>query len=468
MPTSLHPLIRMRAAPIGAGTPILALLIALAILGQTTHARAARNSISTDSKAETDPQVLSPREGIHLTLAPGTRVGRMHTVTVALGQKNTSSQAYSIQLYSGRIDVDIDPHRLPIYAVIIQAPRRVGAVAKGGKATVVASGDSVAVAARGGNDMIAGVGDHWRPLKPGRVLEVSARIPSGSQRDILPAPQARLAQPLAIEEIDGQETNRVQIEPMAEAIGYRILLSTMTDHGHKPMLTLNTDSASTDLPSLPPGQYAVRVMAVDGSGVDSLASDPLPLRVVGLSLPQGARLADGSVLLHPFQRVGLKYVDGLQLTYGKQNDIFISAPESVGLYNGHDVLVRLREPSTGAEARLSLQAMVLRAKIELSPHSARWPGGPVQVQIIVTRSDGTPVSDAANLEARVSINAQPLEVRWQRRDGKLTTEVNQPSEPGPWVLRVSLRDSTGQLLARDFLEISQNLPARASKARTNG
>ena len=139
MPTSLHPLIRMRAAPIGAGTPILALLIALAILGQTTHARAARNSISTDSKAETDPQVLSPREGIHLTLAPGTRVGRMHTVTVALGQKNTSSQAYSIQLYSGQIDVDIDPRRLPIYAVIIQAPRRVGAVAKGGKATVVAS-----------------------------------------------------------------------------------------------------------------------------------------------------------------------------------------------------------------------------------------------------------------------------------------------------------------------------------------
>jgi len=468
MPTSLHSLIRMKATRIVLGAPILALSIALTILGQSTHARAARNSTSTDSKAETDPKVLSPRAGIRLTLAPGTRVGRMHTVTVALGQKNTSGQAYSLKLYSGRIDVDIDRQQLPIYAVVIQAPRRVGAVAKGGKATVVVSDDSVAVAARSGNDMIAGVGARWRPLKPGRVLEVSSRIPNGGQRDILPAPRAKLTQPLAIEDIDGQGINQVKIETMEGVEGYRILLSTVTDHGSKPMLSLSTDSTSAVLPTLPPGQYAVQVMAVDGSGIDSHPTDPLPMRVVGLSLPKGARLTNGSVLLHPFQRVGLDYVDGLQLTYGGQNNIFINAPKSVGLYNGHDVLVRLREPSTGAEARLSLQAAVLRAKIELSPRSARWPGGPVQVRIIVTRSNGTPVSDATNLQATVSINAQPLEVQWQRKDGKLTTEVNQPSEPGPWVLRVSLRDSTGQLLARDFLEISQNLSDRASRSRTKG
>src|SRR3954464_52009 len=99
--------------------------------------------------------------GALLHLAPGTRIelGRaLKLQLAAAGSPQTVTQV--VKLISGRVDVDIPLSKVPKTAVLLQAPRKVAAVAKGGHSIAIADANRVTVAAVDG-DMLAASGNDW-------------------------------------------------------------------------------------------------------------------------------------------------------------------------------------------------------------------------------------------------------------------------------------------------------------------
>src|SRR3954463_11723685 len=80
------------------------------------------------------------------------------------GSEKTPVQV--IKLTSGRVSVTLPESKKPKTAVLIQAPRKVSAVAKGGQSLVIVAADRVTVAAVKG-EMVAALGNDWKPLASG-------------------------------------------------------------------------------------------------------------------------------------------------------------------------------------------------------------------------------------------------------------------------------------------------------------
>jgi hypothetical protein len=68
---------------------------------------------------------------------------------------------------------------------------------------------------------------------------------------------------------------------------------------------------------------------------------------------------------------------------------------------------------------------------------------------------GQPLASSAGYTAHVSINSEPRKVRWER-DGNVMRAVITPPDfmPGPWVLRVEVKNRHGELVGRNFLEVA--------------
>jgi hypothetical protein len=66
----------------------------------------------------------------------------------------------------------------------------------------------------------------------------------------------------------------------------------------------------------------------------------------------------------------------------------------------------------------------------------------------------------------VKLGIEPIEVTFSRQGNRLVGVVPPPAKPGPWVLRVEVKDQFGALLGRDFLEIAKAPAAPVTGAST--
>ena len=55
----------------------------------------------------------------------------------------------------------------------------------------------------------------------------------------------------------------------------------------------------------------------------------------------------------------------------------------------------------------------------------------------------------------MKLGIEPIEVSFTRDGNRLVGTVPPTAVPGPWVLRVEVKDQFGALLGRDFLEIAK-------------
>src|SRR6187401_545601 len=112
------------------GRGAAAVLTALSLLGplsaQASEGHAAPKSTPGDGEVRKLPN------GAILRLAPGTRIELGRPIKVQLGAKPELTVAQSIQLISGRVEVDLPVSKNPTTAVLVLAPFKVSAVAKGG------------------------------------------------------------------------------------------------------------------------------------------------------------------------------------------------------------------------------------------------------------------------------------------------------------------------------------------------
>ena len=113
----------------------------------TSIADSSESSTESEWATQNLPLSFALREGVTLTLAPGTKVVRKPSIPVPVHLKDLASRAYAVELISGRLDVDIDTRHRPIYSVMVRGPRRTAAFSTGGHSTMATNPQGIVIAA---------------------------------------------------------------------------------------------------------------------------------------------------------------------------------------------------------------------------------------------------------------------------------------------------------------------------------
>jgi hypothetical protein len=372
----------------------------------------------------------------------------------SLGGKDSAQAAYSIELVSGRVDVDIDASIRPIYGLIVRAPRKVAAVVKSGNATLAVSPVAVTVAARSGRALMVGHGDRWRPLRTGQAFTVSDTDTQGAHRAIIPAPTVQLDSSLSLVMGEAFTPQHLSWSKVPTSKGYIVRLYCYV--AQKPALIRqwHVEDQKLALGALPAGRYGASVSAIDGTHLESAASPVIDFNVVRAVLPPGAELDANTVRLPSTERLRFEDTQGLEVSYSRHGGDFVPVPPSIGLGHGKGVSLRLRLKGSLQETRLTLEPLDLLPTVEIGPAHAIWPGPPVTISVKVQHPDGRPADTQSAVSATVTVNNEVVDVAWLRERGKMSCQVEKPATPGPWVVRVRLSDPRGHDLGRDFLEVA--------------
>lgn len=427
------------------------LVIAVSCLGATlAHA----SDSTTQAKAGAAHSDRKLPNGAILRTGRGTHLKVGRPIKVQLNSHGTPAQ--SINLSSGRVEIELPEAKSPTTAVLVQAPSKVSAVAKGGRSVVIASGKTVAVGAIGG-EMLVALGNDWRVLPAGMVREFVNGTPS--DHEVLKAPTTTLSAPILLS-VAGEHTSVVaQATPIARASAYEFSLYRLRGHDRELLKRVEAKDAQAKLEDLEPGSYAVTAHAVESSGLEGAESAAVALRVVKAELPEGAKLTEGGIMLPPTQRVRLLGTEGVQVSYGKVAD-FVPLPDDIGLIRGQATLVRLRAAGSNSELALRLSPRAVQADIKIGPARARWPHDTVTVSVRLSDARGRPLPDDVMVKPVAYVNVTPVKVEWKREHNLLTTVIPASLEPGPWVVRVEINDDTGAIAGRDFLEVAPESIAR--------
>ncbi len=430
----------------------LALLFALPMLTSTGSASAsgATSSAHTASSEGTTKQLSG---GAILHLAPGTQIeiGRSLKLQLApTGSPQTVTQV--VKLVSGRVDIEIPLSKLPKTAVLLQAPHKVSAVAKGGHSIAIADANRVTFAAVEG-DMLAASGNDWKTLGSGVMRGFVGSDPSYQEQHVPGVPTLGVARPLLLALGGDAPSTYAETGGVKEADHYQLSVWRVAEKGNELVRRVDTRGPSTEISGLSPGQYQVTSHAVDVTGICGRESEPSVLRVVGTELPSGARYEDDALLLGARSRVKLLGAAGLEASYGASTH-FVSAPDTVGLSRGESTVLRLREPGKTQELRVNLEPRALRADVEITPKHPHWPEDMIEVTVHLFDARGRAVNEAVQVKPKVLVDVQPMAVNWLRSGNAMHTFIQAPSSRGPWVVRVEIADEFGDPAGRDFMEVA--------------
>jgi len=416
---------------------------------RASEAKTATRSDSSNAEGGTTKQLPG---GARLHLSPGTQieVGRSLKLQLAPpGSPQTVTQV--VKLISGRVDIDIPASAVPKTAVLLQAPSKVSAVAKGGHSIAIADANRVTIAAVDG-DMLAAAGNDWKPLPSGLVRGFIGLNPSYQEQKVPGIPTLSIAQPLLLALGADPATAHAEAAGVKEADHYRFSVWRVTEKGTEFVHHVDALGPAT-ISGLQPGQYQVTARAVNATGIFGRESAARSLRLIGMELPVGSRYEAGAILLGQRARAKLIGAAGLEASYNASLH-FVAAPDSVGLTHGESTLLRLREPGTLAEIRVGLEPRSLRAEVQISPTHPHWPQDRLEVSVQLFDTRGRPVPESTPVQPKVLVNVQPLEVTWLRSGNTMHTFVPASSIPGPWVVRVEIADEFGEPAGRDFMEVA--------------
>jgi hypothetical protein len=371
------------------------------------------------------------------------------------GSEKTSTQV--IKLTSGRVSISIPESKTPRTAVLIQTTRKVSAVAKGGQSLVISQAERITVAAVRG-EMLAALGNDWKPLASGLLRSFGGGV--AVEQQVLAAPELRVENSLLLA-LTGGVSTQLRALPNANVEHRQLSLYRVEGSQRSKLEEREWRSDLQQLPELTPGRYELLARAVDRFGVESAASAPLTLRVIGAQLPDGATIAQGTILLGRSGRVKLVGADGLEASYGRAS-VFIPVPKDVGLARGESTLLRLREPGAKQELGIKLEPRTLKADIEIGPKSARWPGEPLQVTVHLFDHNGRPVTEELKSKPQVFVNVAPVDSTWTHSGNIYSAKVSPAAGEGPWVVRVQVNDDFGDEAGRDFIELGGGKATTAS------
>jgi hypothetical protein len=371
------------------------------------------------------------------------------------GSDKTTVQV--IKLSAGRVSISIPETKHPKTAVLIQAPRKVSAVAKGGQSSVIIGAERVTVAALKG-EMLAALGNDWKALPSGIVRSFGAG--PTSEQPVPQTPQLSLPRSMHLA-LRGKVSTSVQAAPAANVERKDFWLYRVESGKRTKLVEAEWRDSTQALPPLPPGRYEMQARAVDRFGVESPLSAPLSLRVIGADLPAGTRLSGETILLGRSTRVKLIGAEGLEATFGRAS-LFVPAPPDIGLTRGQSTLLRLREQGAKEELAIQLEPRTVRAEIAIGPKTARWPGDSLHVSVKLFDHRGKPVTDALKTKPRVFVNVDPVAPTWSHSGNTYSAKVPPALGSGPWVVRVEVSDDFGDEVGRNFIELGGSSPTASN------
>ena len=435
--------------------PVFAVFATLSTLvaAQSASASEAVNATPADSTNSPQGTTKQLAGGAILHLAPGTliEVGRSLKLQLAPpGSPQTVTQV--VKLIAGRVDIDIPLGKVPKTAVLLQAPRKVSAVAKGGHSIAIADANRVTLAAVDG-DMLAASGNDWKTLPGGFVRGFIGHDPAYQEHAVPAVPNLSISRPLLLAFGNQAPSGHAEVGGVKDADHYQISVWRVADSGNELVRRLDSPSGAGELSGFGPGQYLVTARAVDSTGIFGQESAARSLRIVGAELPTGSRYEDGAVLLGTRSRLKLLGAKGLEVSYGGSTH-FVAAPDSVGLSHGEATILRLREPGSSEELRVGLEPRTLRAEVEITPKHAHWPTDMIEVTVHLFDARGRAVAESVPVKPTVLVDVQPTPVTWLRSGNALHTFIPAPSSRGPWVVRVEIADEFGDPAGRDFMEVA--------------
>jgi hypothetical protein len=301
--------------------------------------------------------------------------------------------------------------------------------------------------------MLSASGNDWKTLPIGLVRSFVGHDPTYQEHAVPGIPNLTIARPLLL--ALGEQPANAQAEAggVKEAEHYQFSVWRTSDERTELVRRVDAHGALSEIPGLSPGRYQVTARAVDATGIFGQDSAARALRVVGAELPVGAHYEDGAILLGVRGRVRLVGAAGLEASYGASAH-FVSAPDTVGLSRGESTLLRLREPGTLDEVRVGLEARTLRADVQITPKHPHWPEDMLEVTVHLFDARGRPVGESVQVDAKVLVDVEPVEVTWLRSDNTMHTFIPAPTSRGPWVVRVEIADEFGDPAGRDFMEVA--------------
>lgn len=397
----------------------------------------------------------------HLLLAPGAAVHvfpKPQELMLSPGAKTTT---YSFSLVHGRVDVSV-PGK-PKSAVLCSIGK-ISAVVGAGQATLRSEGESITVAA-GFGDVRTLAADHWTTLAPSTLQRFTGEHGSASEPTVA-APELTAGQRLWFSPGDPIAIGGIVLKPVAGARSYQLRLR--AQDGSVQLRNVNGSRQDDAFAPVPPGQYELSARSVDAEGIEGAWTKNEPVRVVGVTLPPGGYVASGDIFIGKGQDVRFSHTDGLEMTYEGAGR-YVPASQAVSLYRGETTVVSFRVPGSVFPTTARLRPRGLYAQITLGPRRAVWPSDPVQIAVELRDKEGSAVPQWLELVTDVRLGIEPVDVSFNREGNRLVGTLSPTiDKPGPWVLRVEVRDQFGAVLGRDFLEIakaSAPLPGKASVTR---
>ncbi|HVW27841.1 MAG TPA: hypothetical protein VHC69_20890 [Polyangiaceae bacterium] len=415
------------------------------------------NENKTEWKAGATGAVVALDDGVVLRLGPDARVRWWPNTHLSLGGAS-ATPTDALGLLEGTVVVE-DPisKRKTGRAVLVQVPGGLAGVTAGGRLQVVTDGRSSAIANLEGTAWASPKGAS-HSLDPGTGWSTSWL--GGNPFAIAPAPTLTATRH-AFSGIAGDAT--IDGIQWSKIEGARSYVMRFGPEGSGATETLQTTEPSQPRAlRVPPGEYRATVAAVDEHGLEGPESTPLSLRVVGVSLPSSAALADdGSVNIAEREPVPLTHATGLLVAYGGARE-WNAAPLEVRLFRGESTVVRFRDPRDAAGFELRLEPRRLAVQVSVGPKRLVWPGDPVRIAIRATDGHGGAAPPNVELHPVVTLGIEPLPVEFTRQGSSLVAEVPTPADagPGPWIVRVQVNDQFGNSVGRDFVEIGRRPPAK--------
>ncbi len=397
-----------------------------------------------------------------LTLAPGTAVHlfpKPQQLQLAPGSKTTT---YSFSLVRGRVDVSVPAK--PKSAVLCSIGK-VSAVVSAGRATLLAQGEQSTVASAEG-DVRTLAAEHWQTLAPGTMARFSGERGSPPEPTVA-APTLSPGQRLWFSPGDPVAISGIAFGKVSDAARYELRLQAADGSGVQLRHVRGRTRLDDAFTPVVPGQYWLTARSVDADGIAGGWSKPEALRVVGVSLPPGGYTAGGDIFIGKGQEVRFSNTEGLEMTYEGAGR-YVPASQAVSLYRGETTMVSFRVKGSVYPTTARLRPRGLYAHVVLGPSRAVWPTDAVQIAVELRSKEGEAVPPGLELKTEVKLGIEPIEVTFTRDGNRLIGTVPPTDRPGPWVLRVEVRDQFGALLGRDFLEIakaSAKPPAKAASTR---
>ena len=354
---------------------------------------------------------------------------------------------YTLVLRAGFIRVEVPKGSKS--AVVLAAPRRMNAIVQSGRALAAATATQTAIASVFGATTVSTDDGAYRPVAPGRVQQVDGG--KASERQLPLEPKGLRGGRLAIAASGSAKLGKLSWDAVPGAVSYRVRVRGEKTAGNLLELSTQTPSARLDK-TLPVGSYELSISALDAIGFES---SPLirPLRILGVSLPEGAYAdAHGTLLLGRGQRASFIGVDGLEMTYGHARH-YVRAAKSAGLLRDEPTTIHFRFPGSKELASARLAPRALRADLRITPRSAAWPKDPIEIRFRVVDGAGNPGPAFIEPRARITLGVTPLRVAFKAVGGWYTGRVMPQRGAGPWVLRVEIEDQHGMALGRDFVEV---------------